>query len=137
MHCPHPLRSVFLAYRQRHKTQACEVCSNKIFEGEQVDQGSGRTLKRNHETLLYADEMYQGQTEAPSGDLTGEQFIKLLGPYASRLGLLAVEGTGGHLVQGFHLWTVQSFFNVLGTLLPLFQDSLRPALCGGLPTLRR
>ena len=77
-------------------------------------------MKRNHETLLYADEIYQGQTEAPSGDLTGEQFIKLLGPHASRLGLLAVEGTGGHLVQGFHLWTVQSFFNVLGSLPPLF-----------------
>lgn len=42
------------------------------------------------ETLLYADEIYQGQTEAPSGDLTGEQFSKLLGPHHD-LGLLAVE----------------------------------------------
>ena len=48
-------------------------------------------MERNHETLLYADEIYQGQTEAPSGDLTGEQFSKLLGPHPNDLGLLAVE----------------------------------------------
>ena len=75
----------------------------------------GQELKRGFFFFFYADEIYQGQTEAPSGDLAGEEFSRLLRPHPNCLGLLAVEGTGGHLVQGFHLRMVQSFFNVPGT----------------------
>ena len=99
-----------------------EITNRKFFQEAQqlkTRPSSGRYGRtRAQERILfffYADEIYQGQTEAPSGDLAGEEFSRLLGPHPNCLGLLAVEGTGGHLVQSFHLWTIQSFFNVPGT----------------------